>query len=123
MLSAASYSQLRDVQIAIEDFNNKKPSAFQQLLNIIHLTRQLQFKYQYMGSLLMDEDPGSSKPNLQNEYVLSVYKREIDQLKTDSIFADLKNLLQMYKEVSYANISRLAIGESPHALVGPILMR
>jgi hypothetical protein len=123
MLTTSSYNQLKNAQIAIEKLNVTKPSIYRKFINIIKLTRQLQFGYQYMGSLIMDEDPVKFNPTFQDDYVLSVYYREIENLKTDKKFLDLKQLLKTYKQLSYANISKLALGENPTALVGPTLVR
>ena len=76
-----------------------------------------------MGSLIMDEDPDKFNPMSQDDYILSVYYREIENLKTDKKFSDLKELLKTYKQLSYANISKLALGENPVELVGPTLVR
>ncbi|MCM3724721.1 hypothetical protein M3226_03295 [Neobacillus cucumis] len=123
MLTTSSYNQLKNAQMAIEKLNAAKPSIYRKFINIIKLTRQLQFGYQYMGSLIMDEDPGKFNSTSQDDYVLSVYYREIENLKTDKKFLDLKQLLKTYKQLSYANISKLALGEKPEALVGPTLVR
>jgi hypothetical protein len=123
MLTTSSYNQLKNAQIAIEKLNVTKPSIYRKFINIIKLTRQLQFGYQYMGSLIMDEDQVKFNPMFQDDYVLSVYFREIENLKTDKKFLDLKQLLKTYKQLSYANISKLALGENPTALVGPTLVR
>lgn len=123
MLTTSSYNELKNAQIAIEELNAKKPSIFRKFINIIKLTRQLQFGYQYMGSLIMDEDPDKFNPMSQDDYILSVYYREIENLKTDKKFLDLKELLKTYKQLSYANISKLALGENPVELVGPTLVR
>ncbi|MFF2447163.1 hypothetical protein ACFVSW_08660 [Neobacillus sp. NPDC058068] len=123
MLTTSSYNQLKSAQIAIGKLNSTKPSIYRKFINIIKLTRQLQFGYQYMGSLIMDEDPGKFNPRSQDDYVLSVYYREIENLKTDIKFLELKQLLKTYKQISYANISKLALGENPEALVGPTLVR
>lgn len=123
MVIATSYNELKNAQLAIENFNAAKPSIYQKFINIINLTRQFQFGYQYMGSLLMDEDPGKFQPQAQDGYVLSVYQGEIEKLKSDNKFQELKQLLIRYKQISYANISRLALGENPKALVGPTVIR
>jgi hypothetical protein len=83
----------------------------------------MQFGYQYMGTLIMDEDPSNSMPKSQDDYVLTVYQKEIEALKADRHFYDLKELLNQYKLVSYKNISRLVLGENPKVLVGPIVIR
>lgn len=123
MIVTSSFNELKDTQMAIENLNATKPSIYRKFLNIIKLTRQFQYGYQYMGSLIMDEDSSKFHPMSQDDYVLSVYHREIDKLKTDNKFFDLKQFLKTYKQVSYANISKLALGESPKALVGPTVIR
>ncbi|WP_413303701.1 hypothetical protein AA0X95_26625 [Bacillus sp. 1P10SD] len=123
MVIASSYNELKNALTAIENLNAKKPSIYQKFIRIIKLTRQFQYGYQYMGSLLMDEDTSESHPKSQDEYVLSVYHREIEQIKSDNKFSDLKQLLKAYKQVSYGNISKLALGENPRALVGPTIVR
>lgn len=68
MLVSSGFDELNDAKMAIENFNETEPSIYQKFLNIIHLTRQFQNGYQYMGALLMDEDPRkqpkrASRPN------------------------------------------------------------
>lgn len=123
MIIASSYDELIDVQIAIDNLNTTKPSIYQKFINLVKLTRQFQYGYQYMGTLLMDEDSSEFHPISQNDYVLSVYHAEVEKLKRDNKFIELKQVLKMYKQVSYAKISKLALGENPKALVGPTIIR
>jgi len=123
MLVASSYTELIKAQIAIENLNEAKPTLYEKFMNIINLTKQFQFGYQFMGSLIMDEDARKFQPKPLNEYVLSVYLREIEKLKSDNKFFELKQLLNTYKKISYSNLSRLALGENPKELVGPTLIR
>ncbi|MBU8729808.1 hypothetical protein KM915_07035 [Cytobacillus oceanisediminis] len=123
MLTTSSYDQLKNAQMAIGNLKDAKPSIYRKFINIIKLTRQLQFGYQYMGALIMDEDPGKFNSTSKDDYVLSVYYREIEKLKTDKKFLDLQQFLITYKQLSYANISKLALGEKPEALVGPTIVR
>lgn len=123
MVLSSSYNELKNAQIAIENFIATKPSIYQKFLNIIKLTRQFQYGYQYMGSLIMEEDDSKFRPSSQDEYVLSVYQTEIEKLKKDHKFFDLKELLNNYKKISYVNISKLVLGENPQALVGPVVIR
>jgi hypothetical protein len=123
MVIESSYDELKRVQTAIDNFKATEPSTYQKFINIINLTRQLQFDYQYMGSLLTEEDASSYQPITNTNYVLSVYRSEIEKLKIDNKFIDLKQLLNKYKKVSYSNISKLALGENPKALVGPTVIR
>lgn len=122
MIVSSDYDDLKDAQIAIANLNATKSSIYQMFLNIIHLTHQLQYGYQYMGALLMDEDPSDFRPKLQDDYVLSIYHQEIEKLKADKRFPELKQLLNSYKQISYANISKLTLGENPIELVGPTVI-
>ncbi|PLS02222.1 hypothetical protein [Neobacillus cucumis] len=122
MLVSANYEDLIDAKMAIEHLSETKPSIYHMFLNIIELTRKLNFGYQYMGALLMDEDPSEFKPVGQDDYVLSVYQEEIEKLKKDEKFSELKQLLKEYEQVSYANISKLALGNPPRELAGPTVI-
>lgn len=122
MLVSANYEDLIDAKMAIEHLGETKPSIYHKFLNIIELTRKLNFGYQYMGSLLMDEDPSEFKPVGKDDYVLSVYQKEIEELKKDEKFSELKQLLKEYEQVSYANISKLALGNPPRELAGPTVI-
>ena len=123
MLVAPCLNELVTTKKAIEKLNETKPTLFRKFMNIIQLTRQLQFGYQFMGTLLMDEDPSGYYPSFKDDYVLSVYKREIENLKKDTRFQDLQQLLASYKKISYSNICKLALGINPKVLVGPTLIR
>ncbi|WP_423800609.1 hypothetical protein [Neobacillus sp. SAB-20_R2A] len=122
MLVSSDYDELKDAQMAIANLHTTKPSIYEKFINIIQLTRQLQYGYQYMGALLMDEEPSEFEPQFQDEYVLSIYHKEIEKLKDDERFPELKQLLNSYKQLSYANISKLALGENPSALVGTTII-
>jgi len=122
MLVSANYEDLLDAKMAIENLSETKPSIYHMFLNIIELTRQLNFGYQYMGALLMEEDPSEFKPVGQDDYVFSVYQEEIEKLKRDEKFSELKQLLKEYQQVSYANISKLALGKPPRELAGPTVI-
>lgn len=56
MLVSANYDDLMDAKLAIKNLSTTEPSIYQMFLNIVELTRQLNYGYQYMGKLLMDEE-------------------------------------------------------------------
>jgi hypothetical protein len=122
MLVTANYNELKDAKIAIENLCATKPSIYQKFLNIVELTRRLNYGYEYMGALIMDENSSQFKPIAQDDYVLSVYHQEIEELKKDQKFQELKQLLKEYQQVSYANISKLALGRNPKELSGPTVI-
>ncbi|SEU05018.1 hypothetical protein SAMN05421676_11620 [Salinibacillus kushneri] len=123
MITSPSYKELLKAKKDIEELNSSKPAIHQKFLNVIKLTRQLQYGYQFLGCLIMDEDPGDFSPVSQDEYVLSVFEEQIENLKSDQSFNHLKSMLNDNKQVSYANICKLALGTSPTSLVGPTLVR
>ncbi|MEK5440457.1 MULTISPECIES: hypothetical protein [unclassified Fredinandcohnia] len=119
MIVVASYKQLKDAQNAIENLNKTKPTIYKKFINIIKLTRRMQYGYQYMGSLIM----GEIQPMSSEDYVASVYQREVEKLRADAKFNELREMLNTHKQLSYVNISKLALGENPTALVGPSSIR
>lgn len=123
MLTTSSFNDLLYAKKAFDELEATEPGIYQKFINIIQLTRQLQFRSQYMGALIMDEAPGKYRPEVHNDYVLNVYQQEVENLKTDQHAADLKQLLTTYKQIGYANISRLVLGKSPSFLVGPRMDR
>lgn len=123
MLTASSFGELMRAKHAMEELKNVKPAVYNQFEHIIHLTRQLQFKFQYMGCLIMNETADLYLPNVKDSYILNVYQKEIDKLKAEEAAADLQQVLASYKQIGYATLSRLVMGENPEVLVGPALIR
>lgn len=123
MLITSSFSELMNAKKAIDELKVSKPIIYQKFVNIIQLTRQLQFRSQYMGDLIMGETLSNHRPVVQDNYVLKVYMKEVEALKSEDHIADLKQLLVAYKEIGYANISKLVLGKSPSVLVGPRIAR
>jgi hypothetical protein len=123
MLTTTSFSELMHAKSDIKALQDTKPSLFQQFVHVIHLTRQLQFKTQYMGSLIMDEETNTFRPTLKDDYVLTVYQKEIAQLKSNEAITDLKKLLFDHCSMGYATISDLVLGVNPEVLVGPAIAR
>ena len=123
MLTTTSFSELVHAKKEINALKVKKPTVFKQFVHIIHLTRQMQFKFQYMGSLIMDEDPSAFRPIIKDDYVLTVYQQEIAKLKSNSKATALKQLLADHQSMGYATLSDLVLGVSPEVLVGPAVVR
>lgn len=123
MLATSTFSDLVNAKSAIDELKSTKPALYKKFVNVIYLTRQLQFKFQYMGSLIMDEMPDNCRPMLQVDYVLEVYQQEVEELKKDDNVIDLKQMLASYKQIGYANISKLVLGKNPSVLVGPRVTR
>jgi hypothetical protein len=123
MITLSSHDQLRATKGALENFQNSFPGLFEKLVDVVSLTRALQFKYQYMGCLLMDEDAGYHAPNFVQRSVLRLYKRELQSLKDDQNFKALKQILSDNKEIGYAKISQLVLGTAPESLLGASIIK
>ncbi|PAE29018.1 hypothetical protein [Oceanobacillus profundus] len=119
MLITTNLKELISAKEAIDELGHTKPELFQRFINVIQLTRQLQFNYQYLGCLIMDENPDECKPSIHNTYAFSVFEQEIEKLKADTTIIELQYLLASNKRIGYANLCKLVIGENPRFLVGP----
>ncbi|OLN23646.1 hypothetical protein BTO30_03500 [Domibacillus antri] len=117
--SLCSLDELQKAKRALDQLEHSYPSLFEKMVHVINLTRALQVKYQYMGCLIMDEDPSDCLPNLPHGSVLHLYKKEVQTLKNDMDVIALKQTFASFKEAGYAKISLLAIGRTPESLIGP----
>ena len=123
MITLSSIGELTSAQEAFRDLHKTHPNLFEKFLDVIYLTRALQFKYQYMGCLLMDEDPGENTPGFVHSSVLRLYKREIQQLKNDENIRALRAILKEHKSNGYAKLCLLVLGQNPESLVGPTFVQ
>jgi hypothetical protein len=113
-----SLDELKKVKKALDQLENSYPALFEKMVHVMNLTRALQMKYQYMGCLIMDEDPSDCLPNLPQGSVLRLYKKEVTSLKNDADAYIMKQTFTSFKETGYAKISLLALGRTPESLVG-----
>ncbi|SFA95205.1 hypothetical protein SAMN04488072_104108 [Lentibacillus halodurans] len=123
MLISANAQELQRVKQAIERLKENEPVQYQQFKNVINLTRQLQYSFQYLGCLIMNDDPREFEPRLQDGYVLSIYKNEIENLKQKQPIDAVQELLAAYKRVSYDHICKLVLGENVDMLAGPMVVK
>lgn len=124
MLTLSSINELEEAKTALEKMRVEYPSLFEKLKDVINLTRALQFKYRYMGCLLMDQNPGEDKPNFVSSSVLRLYKKELQKVKNDQDFEVAKRLFSEFnKYVDYSKISLLVRGMDPESLVGSSFIR
>jgi hypothetical protein len=123
-MTIASINDLETTKLDIEQLKGTYPELYERFVHLIHLTRQLQFKFHYMGSLLLDKKSDKYSPNCKDEFVINLYKKEINALKEVLGFSVLKQLLSNNsQEIGYANICRLALGEAPRTLVGASIVQ
>ncbi|PLR83281.1 hypothetical protein CVD25_11650 [Bacillus canaveralius] len=116
MLTLCSIDELTTTKQALEKLKKDHPNLFGKLLDIVNLTRALHFKYHYMGSLVMGEDPGQAVPNYVYGSVLRLYKKELQKLKDDDDFPVLQKTFSEFSNTGYAKISLLVLGETPESL-------
>ncbi|MGV3466872.1 MAG: hypothetical protein ACO1OT_16470 [Heyndrickxia sp.] len=122
MLTLTSLDELKEAKTALSDFRVKNPALYEKLVHVVGFTRALQFKYQYMGSLLMDEDESRYTPSFVQGSVLRLYKKELQSLKDDIDFPAIKHIFSTLKGIGYSRISLLILGNTPEKMVGaPII--
>lgn len=118
MITLSSVDELQTAEIELENVKNSYPELFKKLLHVVGLTRAFQFKYQYMGSLIMDEDTNEFTPEFVMPSVISLYEAEIQKLKDDSSIHILRRTFTNYESMGYAKLSMLVLGQSPESLTG-----
>ncbi|WP_019155061.1 hypothetical protein [Robertmurraya massiliosenegalensis] len=123
MFTLSSIDELEEAQKRIDNIKNDYPVLYEKLLDAVYLTRALQFKYRYMGCLIMDEDAGDDTPQFVYGSVIRVYRRELKKLKEDQDFLVLKQLFTNFRDAGYSKISLLVLGMPPESLVGTSYIR
>ncbi|MFB5283239.1 MULTISPECIES: hypothetical protein [Peribacillus] len=118
MVTLSSVDELQTTEEALEKIKDSYPELFKKLLHVVGLTRAFQFKYQYMGCLIMDEDASEFTPEFVMPSVISLYKEEIQKLKDDQNIHILQKTFADYETIGYAKISMLVLGQSPESLLG-----
>lgn len=118
MINLTSLDELKAARHAIENLKKDYPSLFVKFLDMVNLTRAFHFKYQYMGDLMMDENPGEDAPKFVYGSVLRLYKRELQKLKDDADFEALKQIFKEHTSTGYTKICLLTLGMEPESLTG-----
>ncbi|MGD6816406.1 hypothetical protein [Metabacillus sp. 84] len=118
MVAASNMEDLQMLQAELEKMKDGYPELFSKWIHLVNLTRQLQFKHHFMGSMLLDEKPGRYYPSTAEKSVLTLYKEEVQKLKMEPEFPVLRKLLSQYHETGFSKISRLSLGHPPESLVG-----
>lgn len=123
MITISSSEQLIKAKKALDSCKFDHPLTFEKLLHIINLTRTLQFKYHYMGSLLLDEDSSQYYPSLVPASVLDLYQQEIQKFKDLPDSAEVLKLFAAFKSIGYAKLSLLVLGKTPESLLGALVIK
>lgn len=123
MITLTSQDELTAAKDALEQLKQDNPTIFDKLIHVISLTRALQFKYQYLGSLLMDEPANDGSPAFVKPSVIQLYKKEVSQLKEDPDAEKIKQIFTNFHSAGYAKLSLLALGMTPESLTGGSVIR
>ncbi len=123
VLITTNYNQLVEAKGSLSELQRKDERLYESFKNIVELTRQLQFSYQYMGAILMDEETSKYSPKTSSKYIVNLFKRELKMVKEQENFDQLQQLFENHKRVSYTNIAKLVLGLNPTVLVGPALVK
>ncbi|SDN28896.1 hypothetical protein SAMN04488137_3940 [Fictibacillus solisalsi] len=118
MITLVSHNELKAAKEELENIERSCPDLYEKWVHIINLTRALQFKYQYMGALIMNEDCRRYAPEFCQESVVRLYKSELEKLTADENIDTLREMISKFNNAGYAKISLLAIGRSPESLMG-----
>jgi hypothetical protein len=118
MITLSSVDELQATEAALEKIKYSYPELFNKLLHVVALTRALQFKYQFMGTLIMDENPNEYTPEFVMPSVIELYIEEVQKLKDDPNIQVLLQTFSQSKNIGYAKISMLVLGKSPESLLG-----
>ncbi|WHY57400.1 hypothetical protein [Peribacillus simplex] len=118
MITLSSVDELQATEAALEKIKYSYPELFNKLLHVVALTRALQFKYQFMGTLIMDENPNENTPEFVMPSVIGLYIEEVQKLKDDPNIQVLLQTFSQIKNIGYAKISMLVLGKSPESLLG-----
>lgn len=118
MITLSSIDELNETKKALEQLKNEYPNLFKRLSDLVNLTRAFRFEYQYLGSLIIEEDSTEYAPKFVHESVHRLYKREVQKLKADVYFSFIKQIYNEFRRIGFSKISLLVLGMEPESLVG-----
>ncbi|MFZ4451251.1 hypothetical protein [Salibacterium aidingense] len=120
MIALSSLEELHAARQRIEDLKDGYPELFEKLVHIVSLTKQMQLHCDYLGCLLLDQDPERyRRPHIRSS-VLRLYREEIESLKRHPEAEEVKKLFQTCRPIKYRPLCQLILGESPESLKGII---
>ena len=118
MITLCSQDELKSAQTALNQLEESRPELFEKFMDVINLTRAMQLKYQYMGCLIMNAEPGNAEPQFITGSVIRLYKKEMQKLKDDKDIHELRKVFIEFEHTGYARLSLLALGRTPESLAG-----
>ncbi len=121
MKTISSSQDLRKAQADIEQFKRDYPKTAARLLHLVNLTRQLQFKYDYLCGLLLGHSAyaGRFVPQFVQRSIIDLYKSEIKKIYSDLPgLKALIHLMNRHEEIGYENFCLLVRGKTPEDIKG-----
>ncbi|RSL35221.1 hypothetical protein D7Z54_01210 [Salibacterium salarium] len=118
MIALSSIEELQAAKNKIEQLNLFSPNLFDNLVHVVTLTKQMQLRYEYLGSLIMEEDSNRFVNQHIRTSLLELYQKEVQNLKHHPEDQEVEQLFSMYRSIGYKNICKMVLGESPESLKG-----
>ena len=113
------YEAKEDLEVLKEEY----PELCEQLVHVVSLTRQMQLKYGYMGSLLRDEDLPEYEPKYLRGSILHLYQQEVNKLKENPSIEKLIDIMRKYKSINDSKLFLLTLGAKPELLQGSTIIK
>lgn len=107
----------------LEALKQEHPALYDHWLHVVSLTRQLQIKYGYLGSLLMEEECLECKPEFVRESVLSLYQEEVGKLKAHPEIYHVKEIIEKNRNIGDSKLFLLMLGAKPELLQGSTIIK
>ncbi|MCR8849300.1 hypothetical protein NQ095_12840 [Rossellomorea sp. SC111] len=122
-MMVAGMNELHEAKKDVEALKQDYPELNEQLVHVTSLTRQLQLKYGYMGSLLRDKELPDYEPQFVRDSILSLYQDEVRKLKNHPNMAQLKDIMKKHRQISDSKLFLLILGAKPELLQGSTIIK
>lgn len=119
----AGMNELHEAKKDVEALKQDYPELNEQLIHVASLTRQLQLKYGYMGSLLRDKELPDYEPQFVRGSILSLYQGEVQKLKEHPNIVQLKEIMKKHRQISDSKLFLLILGAKPELLQGSTIIK
>ncbi|MGE6753537.1 hypothetical protein ACQKFO_08790 [Rossellomorea sp. NPDC071047] len=119
----AGMNELHEAKKDVESLKQEYPELNEQLVHVVSLTRQLQLKYGYMGSLLRDKELPDYEPKFVRGSILSLYLEEVQKLKENPNIVQLKDIMKKHRQISDSKLFLLILGAKPELLQGSTIIK
>lgn len=122
-MMVAGMNELHEAKKDVEALKQDYPELNEQLVHVTSLTRQLQLKYGYMGSLLRDKELPDYEPQFVRDSILSLYQAEVRKLKAHPNIVQLKDIMKKHRQISDSKLFLLILGAKPELLQGSTIIK